>query len=219
MFTWICPKCKAEVPPSYTECPNCISKKAEVLPEQPSSRSAGVADRVDPPVQTEVRPSPVAVPVPPPQQRAVLSPTLVAILATAGIAGILALLYFVILPTRKSPIDNAAPVLEQPGTAASAQSANPFAKHLEMSGIRLSGEGGRAKLQFVMVNHSAAELPELRLHIQLIAGGKTEFEFPFTIPSLGPFESRDLSTTIKTDLKPYEWPDWQLIRPQFRVLN
>lgn len=23
MFTWICPKCGKEVPPSYLECPNC----------------------------------------------------------------------------------------------------------------------------------------------------------------------------------------------------
>lgn len=98
-------------------------------------------------------------------------------------------------------------------------SANSLTKHIEVSGIRLSGEGERAKIQFVIVNHSGAELPELRLQIALSANGQSQFEFPFTVPSLGPYESRDFSTTVKTNLKPYEWPDWQLIRPQFRLLD
>jgi len=28
MFTWICPQCGREVPPSYTECPDCTAKAA-----------------------------------------------------------------------------------------------------------------------------------------------------------------------------------------------
>lgn len=28
MFTWICPQCKREVPPSYTECPDCAARAA-----------------------------------------------------------------------------------------------------------------------------------------------------------------------------------------------
>jgi hypothetical protein len=29
MFTWICPQCGREVPPAYTECPDCTKKAAE----------------------------------------------------------------------------------------------------------------------------------------------------------------------------------------------
>src|SRR3954447_76777 len=29
MFTWICPTCGREVPPSYTECPDCAKKAAD----------------------------------------------------------------------------------------------------------------------------------------------------------------------------------------------
>jgi hypothetical protein len=29
MFTWICPQCGKEVPPAYTDCPNCAEKAAQ----------------------------------------------------------------------------------------------------------------------------------------------------------------------------------------------
>jgi hypothetical protein len=38
MFTWICPQCGREVPPAYTECPDCAAKAAGAAgppPEQP----------------------------------------------------------------------------------------------------------------------------------------------------------------------------------------
>jgi hypothetical protein len=39
MFTWICPQCGREVPPSYTECPDCAAKAASAAapppPQQP----------------------------------------------------------------------------------------------------------------------------------------------------------------------------------------
>jgi hypothetical protein len=38
MFTWICPQCGREVPPAYTECPDCAAKAAGASgppPEQP----------------------------------------------------------------------------------------------------------------------------------------------------------------------------------------
>jgi len=32
MFTWICPKCGREVPPSYNECPDCTAQLAAATP-------------------------------------------------------------------------------------------------------------------------------------------------------------------------------------------
>jgi hypothetical protein len=45
MFTWICPDCGREVPPSYTECPDCAERKkaavaagpAAIAPEAPAA--------------------------------------------------------------------------------------------------------------------------------------------------------------------------------------
>src|ERR1035438_2634201 len=35
MFTWICPQCGREVPPSYNDCPDCAAKTAGGAPPQP----------------------------------------------------------------------------------------------------------------------------------------------------------------------------------------
>lgn len=56
MFTWICPKCGGEVPPSYSECPRC-AEAAGRTPSPPVPASAPV------PVPQV---APVAPPPPPP---------------------------------------------------------------------------------------------------------------------------------------------------------
>ena len=78
---------------------------------------------------------------------------------------------------------------------------------------------GQAKIGYIVVNHSPADLPDLKAQITLSAGGKTIFELPASIPSIGPYESKDLTITIKTHLKPYELPDWQALKPSLKIIS
>jgi hypothetical protein len=144
---------------------------------------------------------------------------LIAILAFGGIAALLGLLYLYVLPgDKETSAATTGPAAEQPGPAGSAAPVHPLAKHLEIAGIRLEGvKGGLLKVQFVVVNHSAADLPEMNMAVVLRSADRTFFEFPAKVPSLGPFEVKDMTATTKTDLKPYELPDWQMLRPQFRI--
>ena len=155
----------------------------------------------------------------PPEKRG-MSPTLVGLLAGVGIAGLLALLYLYVLPKRSADetASAGAAALENPGPAGSAARAHPLAKHLEVTGIRLRDfKSGKATIQFVVVNHSPASLPEMTMDVTLRSADKTFFEIPAQLPSLGPYEVKDLSASVTTDLKSYELPDWQLIRPQFAL--
>jgi hypothetical protein len=96
--------------------------------------------------------------------------------------------------------------------------AHPLAKYIEIAGFRvMEDRRGQVKLGYIVVNHSPADLPELRAQITLSAAGKPVFEFPATIPSIGPYESKDLTATLKTNLRPYELPDWQALKPAFVI--
>jgi len=45
MFTWICPRCGREVPPSYDECPDCAkaAQPAAAAPQPPASTAPAPA--------------------------------------------------------------------------------------------------------------------------------------------------------------------------------
>src|SRR5689334_12200142 len=65
MFTWVCPQCGREVPPSYTECPDC--KKVSTAPPPPDQPPAAPPSSAAPP-----HPQPPPPPGPqfyPPQQQ------------------------------------------------------------------------------------------------------------------------------------------------------
>ena len=51
----------------------------------------------------------------------------------------------------------------------------------------------------VVINHSGADLPELKLTVRVKSDKKEIYSFPFTLPSIGPFESKDFSVPMKTD--------------------
>ena len=61
MFSWICPQCGREVPPSYTECPDCVAQGR--VPPSPA------ADPVKPPANAPPGPPP------PPQPAYVTQPS------------------------------------------------------------------------------------------------------------------------------------------------
>ncbi|HTS64813.1 MAG TPA: hypothetical protein VMH28_22475 [Candidatus Acidoferrales bacterium] len=61
MFTWICPQCGREVPPSYTECPDC-AKNPKPAPPQPEAAPPQPQHYPPQPQQPQYPPQ-----VPPPQ--------------------------------------------------------------------------------------------------------------------------------------------------------
>jgi hypothetical protein len=71
----------------------------------------------------------------------------------------------------------------------------------------------------LVINHSNADLPPMTMEAELLAGERGLFDFDVKLPAMGPYESREVNTVLKTDLKPYEMPDWQQIRPRFRLVE
>lgn len=220
MFSWICPKCGREVPPSYTECPDCAPSKAD----EPAPVTT--AAPAPPPVSAPARPANErAAPYEPAVARST-SPWMVMLFAAIGIVALLTILYLYVLPAKKTVSATTPAAGEQAAqngqapAAAQAKTPHPYAKFLEVTGVRVNEDAKqRAQVQFIVVNHSAADLPEMKMQITVRSGGKSLFDFPYTVPSLGPFETKEASTALKTELKPYELPDWQFIKADFDITS
>ncbi len=124
---------------------------------------------------------------------------------------------------------NSAKTAQQPGNripsnAVTAENRNhPLAKYLEVAGFRLSEKKqGALTVQFVMINHSDANITDLGLNVSLKPTTAGPNDAPFctfsvSLPSLGPVEAKDTTGECKTNLRIYELPDWNFIRPSFRI--
>ena len=211
MFSAECPKCKNEIPLGVTDCPVCAAKEA-------AGESSAETPILTPPPQVSR-----AAPDIPAVRRA--TPAWLVMLGVAvALGAIFALGYLVLLPkmrngTATEQAKQAPPAqMESPGApATAAPAAHRYAKHIEVAGIRIVEENKKPVLKMLLVNHSGAELPDVAGKVELRAtnaapGAAAIGVIEVSVPSLGPYESKELSAPLKTALRAYELPDWQFLR-------
>lgn len=232
------------MPPSYSECPNCVKPAAPV-----PVAAAAPAPRPMPiplPVEPVPVPGPVPVPSPAPATRQMghfqtsaeplppptLSvPTAYAAPASKGLpgwlaailslVGVAALSYFAIQYFTR-PASPAAAETESAQPTQQAAEAHPLAKFVEITGLRITQDQGRAALKFLVVNHSAGNLGGFNLEVDVkAAGSPAEAPALFTVKApvknIGPLESREFTVPVTATVKGYELPDWQFLRASFRI--
>ena len=247
MFTWICPTCGREVPPSMSECRNCAQKLAEVqvaaapvaVPQQPVQEQPIVQQL---PSQAPVPPAPEPrgyAPAPPPyqavsyitppvQQAQGLPSWLITLLVFGGLLGLGAAFYFLYLPSTKR--EGSEPVAKVESTEGAQEGVklpkvNPLTKQLEITGLRIT-EDARKKLQvrMIVINHSSADMGEVKLNITLSsAAGNGPLtvlgKFPLMVSDLGPMEAKETKGSLQTNLRAYELPDWQFLRATAEIVE
>ena len=115
--------------------------------------------------------------------------------------------------------------LEQPAAAAATPGApHPYTRHLEISGWRLLQDAKkRPEIKFVVVNHSGADMADLGATVFLRARAGAETEpigtFKVKLPTLGAYESKDVTAPLDTKLKVYEFPDWQNLLEEIQITS
>jgi hypothetical protein len=153
---------------------------------------------------------------------------LVALLVAAVLVGLGAGAYFYLLPSSKTATlapREPAP-FEAPSSLPSPKAkAHPLAKFIEIAGLRVTEDlKQKAQIKFLVVNHSGAELGDLTLAITLKPSiakpeDKPVAAFTVKVASLRPYESRELETSVKSELRAYELPDWQFLRAEFEITS
>jgi len=190
MFTWICPRCGREVPPSYTECPDCAAKEKgappsnAAEPDRPLANAGMGPEPAAPPprmaqpqvaapaLQQSAQPQ-VAVPALQPDVRPQYLPrprpsgnmptwlmTLVFALAFVGLG---AAIYWSVGYLR-SGSHAASPPATVESPAAKPGVKSPLQKYVEISGIRFTQDPkdkNKILVKFILTNHSDADLTGL----------------------------------------------------------
>ena len=237
MFTWICPQCGREVPPSYTECPTCAERRQlAAQPATPPPSQQAVAPPpplAPPPAYAQPQYAPPPPPPPPPQQQPVYAqqppqqqpqyytlpdqkkgmPTwLVGVLTVVVLGGGLFGLYkFVGGSSKPAPVQAALPADGK---------AHPYQKYLEVVGVRLmETESKKNMVRFTVVNHSAADLSGLELSIVLspTTGGEPVAVIDAKVGDVPAQGIKDMESPLNTKLKVYELPDWQFVKTSFVI--
>jgi hypothetical protein len=111
------------------------------------------------------------------------------------------------------------------GGAQTSQSSNPFAKYLELVGFRIIEKSpGHLEVRFAVVNHSEADLGELKMDVNVrTTTAKSDdpplITFSIKVPSVGPSELKPVVVDVPTKLRVYELPDWQFLKPDFQLTD
>jgi hypothetical protein len=116
------------------------------------------------------------------------------------------------------------PKLEQPAPPAlPPPKSNPVARYVEVTGIRLlENAAQKTQVQCLVVNHSGADIADLAGTVTLKPRSEKPDEkpvgrFTFRLPSLGPWESREVTSILDTHLRVYEIPDWQFLITEVQI--
>ena len=122
-----------------------------------------------------------------------------------------------------SPQESASAPAPTAGGAA-AKKNSTLQKYVEVTGLRLTEDSGKAVAHYLVVNHSGADIADLSANVNLWARtAKSDEEavgtFTFKIASLGAYESKDLTAPVNTKLKVYELPDWQNLTAEVQITS
>ena len=231
MFTWICPQCGREVPPAYTECPDCANKEA-----QPAAAAASSPAPVEPVASPAMAPPPYAPPPPPtaaaqvhvapyqpppvPAARGGLPTWAMTLVFALAFLGLGSGIYWLVGAARGSgskPSVNVESPAAKPGATVS-----PLQKYIEVSGVRfIENAKKQTEVRFLVTNHSQAEIAGLAGNVTVWGRTRSSEEdaagtFTFS-GNLGPWESKEMSAPLNSKLKIYELPDWQNISTDVQI--
>jgi hypothetical protein len=149
-----------------------------------------------------------------------VSALVMVVLLAAG----LAVVYFLLLPRTVADAKPAPTPAIAASTPAPTGGSSPLAKFVEVTGFRIVTSSAdvnkKAEVQYLVVNHSDADISDANVFITLRSakpGQAPLCRFSFKIPSLGPFEAKEMSSPIEKSPRSLSLPDWQDVRAEVQI--
>ncbi len=119
--------------------------------------------------------------------------------------------------------------LQQPVQASAGASvaagvgSHPLARFVEIAGLRVVADLNRkSQLQYLVVNHSSTRLSDVTLKIAVrstsdSSGSAPLFTLSVVLPSLGPYQSKEIKTDLDAGLRSASLPEWENLRADVQV--
>jgi hypothetical protein len=129
---------------------------------------------------------------------------------------------FSFLPQKPADASTAAAALTPTSVSARAVSI-PLSKAIEVTGFRIVVDPSRkSEIQYLVVNHTAARFSGVTVYVTLRAadarpGQPPLCRFSFAAPNLGPFQSKEMSSSIEKMNRPDALPEWQDLRADIEI--
>ena len=112
-----------------------------------------------------------------------------------------------------------------PAHTTASNASNSLAKYIELVGFRINERNpGKLVVQFGVVNHSQADIGDVKLKVNVTTtaakpGEQPLFSFPAQVTALGPSEMKNVTIDVPTKLRAYELPDWQFLIANFEITD
>ncbi len=139
------------------------------------------------------------------------------LLLAAGLGIVFYLLPHTAADTKPAPTPAVPATTNAPVTGGS----SPLAKFVEVTGFRIvTAADKKSEVQYLIVNHSDADISGGNVFVTLRSikpGQAPVCRFSFKVPTLGPFESKEMSSPIGSSTRAVSLPDWQEIRAEVQI--
>jgi predicted membrane-bound mannosyltransferase len=137
------------------------------------------------------------------------------------LSGAAVMFYFA--PIGRSSAETKLPAEVQAASAATQPASHPLAQYIEVTGFRIVVDyNKKSEIHYLIVNHSAADLSDVTVYVTLRAGNAKPGQpplcrFSFRAPALGPFESKEMTSSIEKLSRSITLPEWQDLRSEVQI--
>jgi hypothetical protein len=150
----------------------------------------------------------------------------VALLVAVGLCAIGGgLWYYLQRPKVTTQAQQTETPFEKVPAAGTVTGSTKLSKFIEVTGFRVTEDAQkRLQIQFLVVNHSGADIGDLagKIHLRTTdskPGEKSLASFDFKTTRLGPYESVEFKVITSTMLRAYELPDWQFLTADLEITS
>jgi hypothetical protein len=130
----------------------------------------------------------------------------------------------VTLSTLPQKLAAAAPAEVTPAaTAPEASVVNPLSRSIEVTGFRIvTDPSKKPEIHYLVVNHTPARVSNMTVYVTLRTaddkpGQPPLSRFSFAAPNLGPFQSKEMISSIEKMNRPVALPEWQDLRADLEI--